>query len=201
MFRFERQTHGFFDDLVAVFASYAALGQALQASRFDVAEPYEAADYIWIQGSPRVSNLEFRFFPADLLQILANDGWPSVLEVHHVPIADHSPTRPVTLTGLRGIYGQVIQSAFVHYFESFRPKLETRYGQSPQAWPAAWNFARVLRNAFSHGGRIHFLNSNAASVQWRTLNYGPADNGQMILFRDITPVEVVLLMDEIDSLL
>jgi len=63
------------------------------------------------------------------------------------------------------------------------------------------NFGRVVRNAFAHGGLINIENPNSQPVSWRGLTYGPQHHGRQILYTDVTPVEVIFLMDEMDKLL
>jgi hypothetical protein len=93
----------------------------------------------------------------------------------------------------------MIESAFVRYFESLRPTIEANHTADPQQWPSALNFARVVRNAFAHGGQITFRSLTAPGVSWRSLTYTPADNGRQILYQDMTAVEIILLMQDMDS--
>jgi len=65
-------------------------------------------------------------------------------------------------------------------------------------WPSVWNFGRIIRNAFAHGGEINFSNPNASKVKWKTLAYDASFNGRNIMYNDITPVETIFLMDEMD---
>ena len=77
--------------------------------------------------------------------------------------------------------------------------MELNHGSDPQGWPMIWNFARVIRNAFAHEGKITFRNPTAPSVSWRTLSYSPANNDRQILYQDVTAVEVILLMQDMDA--
>ncbi len=93
----------------------------------------------------------------------------------------------------------MIANAFVQYFEANRSLAVQKYTTNTQAWPPIWNFGRVVRNALSHGGMVDFRNPNAAPVSWRSLSYGPAQNGRQLLYQDITSVELILLMEEMDA--
>jgi len=62
-----------------------------------------------------------------------------------------------------------------------------------------WNFGRIVRNAFVHGGKIDFKNKRAKPVSWRNLSYSPADNGRQIIFQDLTAVEIIILMEDMDA--
>jgi hypothetical protein len=131
---------------------------------------------------------------------LAN-RWPTQVVVDETPIAQNPPKYATWLTGLRGVHGSMIFNAFVQYFEANRHRAEAKYGNSTQTWPATWNFGRIVRNAFAHGGKINISNPGASPVVWRTLTYAAAQNGRQLLYQDLTPVEVILLMEEMDTLL
>lgn len=188
----------FFDDLVTLVSLFASLGIALDAHHTGSAKAYSPQDYLTIEGTPRVSNIELRFFPHSLMEILTANKWPTKIEFEAHPIINPTPVYPLLLTGLQVVHGAMAQSTFVHYFESVRPLLENKYGTDTHKWPNVCNFARIIRNAFAHGGKINFQNPIASSVQWKTLNYDPSDNGRQILYQDLTSVELILLMEEMD---
>lgn len=193
--------HRFFDDLVTLLCSLASLGVVFDAQRTGLTHTYTTNDYITIEGNPRVSRTEFRFFPHSLMAVLIANKWPTQIVFETLPVDKQVPAHPLWLTGLQGVHGSMAQSAFMHYFETVRPNLETTYGTNTSNWPASLDFARVVRNAFAHGGKINFQNLNAAHVHWKTLTYSPSDNGRQILYQDMTTVELILLMEEIDSLI
>ena len=60
-------------------------------------------------------------------------------------------------------------------------------------------FAWAFRNACSHDGKIHFTGQGSTPVMWRNLKYDLKDNGLSILFDDLTGVELILLMEEMDA--
>ena len=110
-----------------------------------------------------------------------------------------TPATMEKLQGTKRYYGKLISAAFVSYFEAQRDAVESKYGKETTGWPDVWNFGRIVRNAFSHGGKVHFDNPKSASVKWKGLTYGPTDNGRVILFVDITAVDIILLMEEMDA--
>jgi hypothetical protein len=193
------QKHRFFNDLITLFSSISSLGTAFEANRTGTAKAYSPQEYITLEGITKVSNIELRFFPYPLMEILIANKWPTRIEFETRPISNPTPSHPLWLTGLQGIHGSMIQSAFVHYFESIRPVIENKFSKDTRNWPNVCNFARVIRNAFAHGGMINFENPNAIPVQWKTLSYSPSENGRQILYQDVTAVEIILLMEEVDS--
>jgi hypothetical protein len=202
MLTFERSVHRFFDDLVTFLVTNASLGVALVAQHSGVPTACTPGHSIALVGSPRVTNVMLRFFPYQALQAIVRNGWPETVQIEEEPIAGPRMSNPHWLTGQQGLLGLMIQSTFVHYFETVRrQEVITRFGTEPQYWPPVWNFGRVIRNAFAHGGQIDFQNLYAPAVNWRTLSYSPANNGQTILFADVTPVEIIYLMSDMDAAL
>lgn len=199
MLKYTKANHRFFDDLVTFLASIASMGIAFEAQCSGGGQPFKTTEYLTLEGKAKVSNVELRFFPHLMMQALSSNSWPVEIMLEDVPLAHPGPSHPFKLTGLQGLHGSMIESAFVHYFETVRPVIETKYGNNPYGWPTVWNFARVVRNAFAHKGEITFINSAAQSVSWKTLTYSPSDNGRQILYQDVTPVEIILLMEEMDQ--
>jgi len=201
MKRYTSAQHRFFDYLVTFLGSLCCLGVGLGVHRLGKCNLfYNRERYLLIGGISNVSNLEFRFHPYDLLDSLANNSWPTVVELYEFPLGT-TGGKPslVRLTGEIKLTAHLIESAFINYFESVRPIVETIYGEDKQLWPAVWNFGRVVRNAFVHDGEIHFRNQRASAVAWKTLSHSPTNNGRQIIYRDLAPVEIILLMDDMDS--
>lgn len=193
--------HRFFDYLVTFLGSLCCLGVGLGVHRLGKCNLFYNRDrYLNIQGIPNVSNLEFHFHPYDLLDSLANNSWPTVVELYEFPLGTtgHKPSL-VRLTGEIKLTVHLIESAFINYYESVCAEVETIYGKDKKLWPPVWSFGRVVRNAFAHDGEIYFRNRRASAVAWKTLSYSPTDNDRQIIYRDLAPVEIILLMDDMDS--
>lgn len=97
------------------------------------------------------------------------------------------------------VHGKIIQSTFSQYYENIKSTIEEKFGKEVENWPNVWNFARVVRNAFSHGGRIKISNSKAPKIVWRELEYDYYSNGKSIMYTDLTAVELIFLMIEMDT--
>lgn len=99
----------------------------------------------------------------------------------------------------KGIFG----AAFATYYESQLAAIKTKFTHTTTNWPSELNFARVVRNAISHNGQIHFENLNAAPVTWRGLTFGPADNGRAVFdWEDGVGIgELILLFEDMDKAL
>jgi hypothetical protein len=198
---YQRAQHRFFDSLVAFTASVSSLGVALAAQRNGSASGFPPNEYVALTGNPAVAGVEFHFYPHNMLSTLVSNGWPTTLVIDESPINPSLTAHPLTLTGLQGVHGAMIANAFVKYFEETRLLAEAKYSKDTQQWPAVWNFGRVMRNALGHKGEIKFKNPKAQPVAWKSLSYSPSDNGRLVLYKDVTAVELILLMEDMDAVI
>lgn len=196
---FNRATHGFFDNLVSYFVSISSIGTSLSLRSNGEIIRWSSTDFLTLEGMKSVSNCEIQFYPDKTLDIVSRNEWPDVLELIKVPLTSNPPNHPILLTGLHKLHGSLIQSAYVDYFESFRDEIEIKFGKNTNDWPPVWNFGRVIRNAFAHDSKISIKNPESPEVVWMTLRYNFSDNGKSILYQDISPVEVIFLMEEMDA--
>lgn len=190
---------GFFDDVVTYLGATAALALAGSLQSAGEAAPIAEEDGLVIRGRPEVSGLELEFRPLQVLGPIFAGSWPAEVDLEMRPFNGEIPPSFSKIQGTKRFHSVNIQSAFVHYFESNRQKVESGFGADPYSWPPEWNFARVVRNAFAHGGEIDFRNKKAKPVSWNSLTYGPSDNGRSIIYVDVTPVELILLMSDMDA--
>ena len=197
---FKQGEQRFFDDLVTFLASFAGLSAGLALQRKGESAPFGKTDVISFQGTERGIHKEMRYFPLDVLGELAADTWPTRVEISVGTITNFAPENPFTYAGLVGVAGSMLMSAFVHYYETVLADIKAKHGSDPGAWPATLNFARIVRNAFAHGGTLNFQSPTGLGGTWRGVIYTPADNGRQILFSDLAAVEVILLMNEMDTL-
>jgi hypothetical protein len=89
----------------------------------------------------------------------------------------------------------IISPLFVEFFESHRHWIEQKFGKNPKKWLPIFDFARVIRNAMSHGGKLRITNPTA-KAQWYNLKYSIENNGRNILL-DFGMGDFVVLMFEI----
>jgi len=194
---YERGVHTFYDDLSTFLCNTASLGIAITALKNSGYGGFagDPQHYFEFEGC-RVQKV-FTWRPHASLLLVANDQWPSKIELTE-DASVHVSGGP-RIGSLMGIVATSLGAAFVRYFESRHDEICARYGDQPYLWPDELNFSRVIRNAVAHGGKISFQNPKAGEVRWMGIAYSPADNGREIVFRDIGLVEPILLMEEIDS--
>lgn len=83
---------------------------------------------------------------------------------------------------------------FVNFFERYRGLIEATWGDQLGKWPRVFNFARVIRNAAAHSGRIHFDRVITYNVRWRGLVYAYAHNHHQVIGRDMYAADLIYLM-------
>jgi hypothetical protein len=123
----------------------------------------------------------------------------AVQEIPSKPVPQGEPVRVID------IFSLAMEPIFVEFFETHRPWLEANVG-SVNKWPSTLSFARVIRNAMSHGGSLKMSDKKAQSVKWRHLTYTDADDGKRVygLGPDLFVSDILFLMfdasDELDAL-
>jgi len=199
MIEYTQTDHRFFDELIAFLASVVGIGTTMEVQNSGSGKAWREDEYVTLQGKSDLSGIALRFAPQGLYAELVANRWPSSIQFEERPLGPSQVEEPVTVSALIDTFSLLIQSVLLRYFERVRSQVESKYGEDTQSWPGVWNFGRVLRNAAGHGGRIHFRNTNAPSVAWRTLTYSPADNGRQVWLQDLAVVDTILLMADLDS--
>jgi hypothetical protein len=206
--QFDRSNCTFFDDLQTMMISLSSLIQIIQVFKqkaspiIDVSDsakldrlieiPFEGITireawsfkayrpFVGIVENNQVDRIEFIVYP------------PLSTSVSHIPDSDYT-NQPVLFQQ------KIIGAGFSNFFENNRDKVDTKYGSNTTSWPSEWNFGRIVRNAYSHGGQISFKNPSAASVSWKGITYSATDNGKSI-HSDIFLPEVIELMKDMQNL-
>ncbi len=195
--------HAFYDSFVVVLAAAAALRQAYVAHLEGKAVKYDPDDSASIQGMSHVTGVRLYYRPADVLNPLAEEGWPRELVFFEQPLgAERSePSEGVTeyrsAKGFRGVTVVMMRAAFIGYYEAVQPTVH--FGDQLGQWPPVWRFGRIVRNGLTHDGRIDIRNPSAAAESWRSFTYSPADNGKPLLFHDLAIPELLYLMIEMQG--
>lgn len=145
-----------------------------------------------------MSNRKFVFRPFEILSEIWANRWPTEIRYTVEPGAMRDPeimarfNAEVRINNVHRLQIGATEAAFLHYFE-------THLHFVARPLPPVWNFARVIRNACAHGGRIDIRDKNATPVSWMSLSYSASDNGKEIWKTDLTTVEALLLMEDMDA--
>ncbi len=109
------------------------------------------------------------------------------------------PNLPHETSAFQEIVTSVIAPVFVNYYESRAEWLVANVSTDVYQWPAVWNFARVVRNAATHGYNVNWRNTKAPAVKWHHLSYSAADDGRRLIGGDLILGDLLILMFEMDS--
>jgi hypothetical protein len=93
---------------------------------------------------------------------------------------------------------KMMSACFVIFYEKAKDIFVKIYSTDSSQWPPELNFARTVRNAFAHDGKIAINNLKAPAVYWNGVTYSPSDNGKSI-YDDFFIVEIIDLMDTINN--
>jgi hypothetical protein len=97
---------------------------------------------------------------------------------------------------LQRVMLSAITPAFVELYEDYKPWIVKTITSDAYKYPAPWAFARVVRNAISHGGRLNIDNPAAQTVTWYGYKYGPSENGKLVIGAELAPADLMVLMFE-----
>lgn len=195
------QEHGFYEELVRLVICLGSVGKAIELHAMGTARKFKTAETLAIQGKKSVSGLEVHFFPRPFYdRLLSTSGnQAAFVRVIKRPINPSPPKHPIFLPNVQILMARLIGDAFVSYYERHLDAVEARWGRESHGnWPMVWWFAWAVRNACSHNGKIYIKGRDHPAVNWRSLKYEFNDNGRSILFDDLTGVELILLMEEMD---
>jgi hypothetical protein len=201
VFTYSDKTHRFFNELVRVVICYASIGRCVELHANGATMPYMSNDTVAMEGKHAVSGLEIHFFPRQVFVDLLSNLSPQQrhLKVIKRPINSQPPTHPIQLSNVQLLMARLIGDAFVSYYERHVGIAISKWGNERDGgWPAVWSFGWAIRNACSHDGKIFFVSPNHAPVTWFGLTYDYRDNGKQVLFDEMTGVELILLMEEMD---
>ena len=197
---YTQNQHRFFDDLVTLLTSLASFATQMDIYKHGHCKGLNLDDSMILEGCTIPTNLIF--WPHKVMPILASGEWPTQLELTKAPHKSGIPKSisfELSSDEIKDVTALTTQGSFIRYYETMISQVEKKFGPNTIDWPQIWNFGRVVRNAFAHGGKITFKNPKASNVSWKNITYSPSDNGRQIMYKDIGHVEVIYLMDEMDS--
>ncbi|HRO25350.1 MAG TPA: hypothetical protein PLR07_13765 [Promineifilum sp.] len=99
------------------------------------------------------------------------------------------------------VFGSIVGNQFLLFFQEHLGWLRSNYGHDYSKWPETINFARLIRNAVSHGGYVEITNKNSKPICWRGLTLSPADTGKHIIGSLLSVPDIMLLMIDTAELL
>ncbi len=192
----KRSQNNYFDDIanyLITLISITLTAELYIKGAADIYSPNHTVQLDAKQAGKRLS-----FYPYTLLNDIFKLKWPTTLLFEEKDVTI-DPNAVLNLGPLEKPMYAFEQSMFVNYFERYRPEIETHYGNNTSGWPNDWNFGRVVRNSFVHGGVLDIRNPSAAPVHWRGLTYSPADNGNKVMNHDLWAADIIYLLMDMGS--
>ncbi|MBB5047928.1 hypothetical protein HNR60_002685 [Rhodopseudomonas rhenobacensis] len=141
-------------------------------------------------------DIRLKWSPRETVAPMMRNVWPSKIDFTSYPAVRIPQNTPLDLGVLEHFIFSLGQSILTTFVENQKPFLTATYGKVAN-WPSVWNFARVVRNAMAHGGKIRI--DDKAQVQWQRLSYSEADNGKPIINIDLWPADLFILIKEMEK--
>jgi hypothetical protein len=97
----------------------------------------------------------------------------------------------------------MIVPIYCHHFDNCNRALHSLGHGDTTKWSHTLDFARIVRNAASHGGKLEWRQTKSGKpyrkLGWYGLNYGPSDDGRHILGTDLYFPDLFVLLLEMDE--
>jgi hypothetical protein len=127
---------------------------------------------------------------------------PSPLAVGIAIRPDHMPSTSGAHVHapINRLYSNIVGPIFLTFYEGHRPWWVGRFNRDEKTWPPVLRFARVVRNAVAHHGRLDWASPHVGAVTWSGLTYTHADNGRAIFGSgDLAVADMVFLMMDMSA--
>ncbi|MFE0017029.1 hypothetical protein ACFWXH_19430 [Mesorhizobium sp. NPDC059054] len=174
---------------------FAALAEVYQIDTDKGIFPW-AQDDVCLFDSP-IALKRLVWSPHGVVNAMVRNAWPYKIDFTSYPAKPLQ--RGASQLGVLGPFISGIgQALLTNYYEGQRDYLKQKYGPQ-KSWPSVWQFARVIRNAMSHGGAIDIR--DGVTVEWRSVTYAPSDNGKVIINHDILPGDLLILAKDMEAAL
>jgi hypothetical protein len=157
---------------------------------------YEPGDYGTIEG--KHLDIKMRYPIVGPLAAAAAGKLPDEIHIGIVDGKAKEADLPHGTWGIKTFMDYVFQPFIVNYYERHLGEIRSKAGTA-KAWPPAWQMARVVRNAISHGGKVHFASMSHPPVMWRGLSLGPAHQGQQLLGEIINGADLFQLVTDMEE--
>lgn len=102
------------------------------------------------------------------------------------------------LNGIKALFNDAAIAQFLLYYETYVGWAASVGALVTINSNSVWRFARVVRNAISHAGRISIDDKGFVPVSWANVTLGQIDNGREIIGVDLELPDLMLLMLDMD---
>jgi hypothetical protein len=119
--------------------------------------------------------------PLGLLNNVAENSWPDVLNLQFVPITrkfSNDNNACLQSNEIVEVVVQITGTAFLKFYERNTSLIKLRFGTQPKKWPPLFLFAWHLRNAIAHGDRFSITDKTIPVVSWKGIEISSNDNNR-----------------------
>jgi hypothetical protein len=187
--------NGYFAHLVVYLVALQGFVHSTEIYNTGSAKRWPADDVVILDA--KQAQMRLTFAPLSLLTTVCLNQKPVSLRLSETTKSIELNAN-LNLGAIEPLLFSFGQAMVTNYFEEYRDEIEGTFTDNPAKWPPVWNFARVVRNAMSHGGHINIKNRNSLPARWRSLTYSYADNDRQVLHTDIWPGDLFYLLSEMD---
>lgn len=160
------------------------------------AHPWAADDVAVFDGA--ACDVRLTWLPDKNVRSMLRNVWPSELIMVSHSAAPISQSTALPLGVFEHFIFGLGQAMLTTFFERHKKSIRGTFG-GVSNWPPVWKFARVVRNAMSHGGRVRI--DDCAQVQWHNLSYSSADNDRRVVLDDLWPADLFVFLNELQRAL
>jgi hypothetical protein len=193
--------HPFALDFVVALA---AVGRCLSlyhgrpVTTFGPTQTPKGLEYQNFSISGLASGKTIAFVPHDVLQSVLVAENRSV-SVAYLEQSTFPELAGVTTSAMAETIEGFAQAMFTRYWETNLAGIEAAHGLRREGkWPQVLQFGAIVRDAMSHGGRLHMFPGVPAATYFG-LTYTDAQNGRRIIHNDLTTADLFLLMLAVDA--
>lgn len=182
-----------FSFLIAV-AGFSSLVDVYKSSSAEGPKPWPEDHYATFDGL--LCDITLRWKPNLVIFAAVMNGIPNEIEFEEYQLAPKTAENEVNLGALNHFFFGTSQMMIVSYYEKNRRHIEDRFGKIDN-WPPVWQFARMVRNAVSHGNKVNIIDGKSAT--WKGLTYSPASQGRIVINSDLFPADLIIMLRELED--
>jgi hypothetical protein len=179
-----------FSFLVAV-AGFGSLVDVYKSKPEEGAKPWAYDHYALFESIQYDVTLKWK--PNIVLHSAVNNGIPYEISFEQFDVEARTAGETVNMGALNHFIFGLSQMMVVSYVENHKGHLNAKYGPV-DSWPAVWQFARIVRNAMSHGNKVNITDGKTAT--WKGLTYSPSENGRTVVNADLLPGDLIVMLRE-----
>jgi len=206
--KYLRQKYTFFDELLSFLISACCMPVGLNFFRkmlnlTHTIPPWKSDQGVLFQGNANVTNQQIRFVPHNTFAELWERRWPEIFELEYQTLNENESTVPNPEKMPRNLTYtlELLSGCFILFWDKVEDSIKAKYSSDSRNWPEELNFARIIRNSFAHGNKFEIRNQSSPIITWKGISVDYSVNGQMVLFGPVGVADIIILMEEVDSLL